>query len=67
MDQLRVVTQFMKNTIAKFITKKCSKYIRKVDLDSFEIMSQKDGMYKIHVNCDIYVTEDQISQFLHNL
>lgn len=67
MDQLRICSDFLKKAIGSFISKKAKKYVNEVTISNLQIDKQQDGNYKMHVNCDICVTEDQVSQFLHGL
>ncbi len=67
MDQLRICSDFMKGLIAKFVTKKLSKYVEDIKIENIQIDRRKDGGYRLHVNGDIYVSDQQVSQFLHNL
>lgn len=67
MDQLRISSDFLKGLIGKIIAKKAKKYVKDVKIDSFQIDKCENGDYKIHAYCDIFVTEEQVSQFLHNL
>lgn len=67
MDQLRICSDFLKKAIGKFLAKKLSKYISNIDVNSMQIDRMEKGGYKIHLSTDIYVTDDQVSQFLHTL
>jgi len=71
MDQLRISSDFLKGLIAKFIVKKANKYVTGLKIDSLQVDKCENGDYKIHYNVhangDIFVTEEQVSQFLHNL
>lgn len=67
MDQLRICSSFLKKMLSDILTKKAKKYVHDIQVESFQIERQQDGTYKVHANCDIYFTEDQVSQLLHSL
>ena len=67
MDTLRICSGFLKKILSDILTKKASKYVHDIQIESFQIERQPDGKYKVHANCDILFTEDQVSQLLHNL
>lgn len=67
MDQLRICSDFLKKAISTMLTNKLSKYITNMEIGNIQIDRQEKGGYKIHLNADICLTDNQVSQFLHIL
>ena len=71
MDKFSICSKFlncMKGHVEKLIVKKASRYVKNVQINSLQI-DETDQVctYKVHLDCDIYLTETQISQILHIL
>lgn len=71
MDKFSICSKFlncMKGYVEKLIVKKASRYVKNVQINSLQI-DETDQVctYKVHLDCDIYLTETQISQILHIL
>lgn len=64
MDQLKIGSEFMKGIINKMITNKARRYIKDISITNLDIERQKDTSYKVRLNCDIYLTESQVSRLL---
>ena len=67
MDTLRIQSDFLKGVISNYISGRMKKtgYGTQFTLNSIEITEMGDGTYKAHLNGDLQIPKEDITQFLH--
>ena len=65
MDELKITKGgAWSSLLSAFITKKLKKHGIKVSLNSVDGISLEDGVTKLHIDGDLYLTEAQLIKFM---